>query len=266
MIQHLCRWMRNYAKEEGKDGFVVGISGGVDSAVASAIAARTGLPVICLELPLHQSIKESERAHDHCLALAKRYPLVEHYLMDLTELHDAYIAKMDPERMEHHGAKKEKLELADVNTKIRLRLVAQYYCATARNLLVVGTGNRVEKRGVGFFAKYGDGGMDLAPLGKLYKSEVYALAMALKIDQRIIDAAPTDGLWADGRTTLDQMGATYLELEWAMDLREGGADTDVMKLDQRQRAVLEIYDQRHKDIRHIQRSNTPEGPIPRSLL
>jgi len=259
IITHLQSWMRNYALKEEKGGFVVGVSGGVDSAVCSTIAARTKLPVLCLDMPIHQDPAEAERAHDHCIRLTRDHPLVEHLVLDLTGHYDQFIARMGPRK----GAD-EQLALAAVNTKSRLRLAALYYHATARNFLVLGTGNRVEQRGVGFFAKYGDGGMDLAPLTDLLKSEMYRLAEALEIDPRIIQAQPTDGLWPDRRTDLEQIGATYPELEWAMDLREGGADTGSMELDPRQQEVLRIYDTRHADNRH-KRLDPPEGPIPRSL-
>lgn len=258
IIEHLRRWMRNYASGQGKDGFVVGISGGVDSAVCSALAAGCGMPLLCLDLPIHQHPEEAERARDHCIALCRKHPSTVHFSLDMSGLHDAFIASMVATPGKQHD-----LDLAEVNTKSRARLAALYFHATARNLLVLGTGNRVEQRGVGFFAKYGDGGMDLAPLTKLRKSEIYRLAEELQIDQRIIQAAPTDGLWPDRRTYLEQIGATYLELEWAMDLREGGADTAAMPLDTRQREVLRIYDQRHADNRHKQ-ERPPEGPVPGS--
>ncbi len=259
VIDHLQQWMRNYAQEQDKKGFVVGVSGGVDSAVASALAARTGLTLICMELPIHQARDEEERATEHVKKLVAQHSNVERIYIDLTAHFDAF-EKMMGDTCDDQHAK----GLAYVNTKSRLRLAALYYHATARNLLVVGTGNRVQQRGVGFFAKYGDGGMDLAPLTKLLKSEMYELARELKVGDRIINAPPTDGLWPDGRTDLDQMGATYPELEWAMDLREGGADTDAMELDERQREVLEIYDKRHSDTRHKQ-LDPPEGPVPRSI-
>ncbi len=259
VIDHLQQWMRNYAQGQDKKGFVVGVSGGVDSAVASAVAARTGLTVICMELPIHQAKDEEERATEHVRKLVRAYDNVERIYLDLTQHFDAFEKVMGEAGDDQHAK-----DLAYVNTKSRLRLAALYYQATARNLLVVGTGNRVEQRGVGFFAKYGDGGMDLAPFTKLLKSEMYELARELKVGNRITDAPPTDGLWPDGRTDLDQMGATYPELEWAMDLREGGADMDNMELDERQREVLEIYDKRHGDTRHKQ-LDPPEGPVPRSI-
>lgn len=180
--------------------------------------------------------------------------------VEMTRLHDACIAGLrgaDP-------ISNEAAEMAEINTKSRIRLAALYYYAAARKYLVIGTGNRVEQRGIGFFAKFGDGGMDLAPLADLHKTEVYQLARALGIQQSIIDAAPTDGLWPDGRTDMDQLGATYTELEWAMDLREGGVITDALTLTERQKEVLRIYDGRHEENEHKRRPPL-EAPIPLSM-
>ena len=251
--------MRNYALEQNKDGFVVGVSGGLDSAVASSLAARTGLTVLCMQLPIHQAKDEDARARAHCTALCARYAHVRSVYTDLSSLFDTFAAAMGG------GTSGDDVELARVNTKSRLRLAALYYHATAGNLLVIGTGNRVEQRGVGFFAKYGDGPMDMAPLTKLTKSQVHQLGEQLGVERAILKAPPTDGLWPDGRTDLDQIGATYPELEWAMDLREGQVDTEVLLLTERQKTVLEIYDRRHADNRH-KRIDPPEGPIPASLL
>jgi NAD+ synthase len=241
LIAHITSWMRRYCEEQQMKGFVVGVSGGVDSAV-----------------PIHQHADELERATAHMAWLKKRYANVRTKEMQLDPLFDA----MEREFRTHAG--KGENDLAMVNTKSRLRLSAMYYCATVNGYLVVGTGNKVEQYGVGFFAKYGDGGMDLAPLGALLKTEVLALAYAMEIDQRIIDAPPTDGLWPDGRTDEEQIGASYPELEWAMDLREREVDTEAMKLTRRQRKVLRIYDQRHGDNQH-KTFAPPVCPIPQGV-
>ncbi len=259
VIQHLSTWMKDYVTTEERDGFVVGVSGGVDSAVASTLACLTGMPVLCLFLPIHQHQAECERAQAHLSWLTRKYGNAECLSVDLTALHDALMATL---RGPHPGGADE--VLAEINTKSRSRLAALYYYAAARKFLVLGTGNRVEQRGVGFFAKFGDGGMDLAPMANLYKTEVYELARALGVEQALIDAAPTDGLWPDGRTDMDQLGATYPELEWAMDLRDGAVVTDDLELSERQKEVLRIYDERHADNEHKRRP-APEAPIPWSL-
>ena len=196
---HLVAWLRTYALTHDRNGFVIGVSGGVDSAVASSLCARTEMPILCVEMPIHQAAEEVERARDHVMGLCKTHARVERCHVDLTRQFENFIA-LCHNGCDHDGA------LAKVNTRSRLRAALLYYQATVRDALVVGTGNRVEQDGVGFFAKYGDGRMDLSPLGALNKSEVYALAHALQVDRRIIDAPPTDGLWPDRRTDLEQIG------------------------------------------------------------
>ncbi|MGV3636471.1 MAG: NAD(+) synthase [Flavobacteriales bacterium] len=253
---HITAWMRGYCTQEKRIGFVLGVSGGVDSAVASTLAARTGLPVLALSLPIHQAASELQRARAHLAWLRQQYPNVQAHELTLDRHFD--------ELAVHFGTlgRPGDASLALVNTKSRLRLSTLYFFATLEERLVVGTGNKVEQRGVGFFAKYGDGGMDLAPLAELTKSEVYALAHALGVARTILDAPPTDGLWPDGRTDFDQIGATYPELEWAMDLREHQVDTTSMDLNERQLEVLRIYDQRHADSRH-KLGEAPTCHVPR---
>ncbi len=256
IADHITAWMQGYCVSQERKGFVVGISGGVDSAVASTLAARTGLPVLALSLPIHQAASELQRAHGHLAWLRQRHPHVQVHELVLDAHFDQLATHFNSIGRPGDPA------LALVNTKSRLRLGTLYYFATLEERLVIGTGNKVEQRGVGFFAKYGDGGMDLSPLADLLKTDVYALAHALGIDQAILDAPPTDGLWPDGRTDLDQIGATYPELEWAMDLREHGVDTRSMDLSPWQREVLRIYDQRHSDNRH-KIGEPPKCPVPR---
>lgn len=256
IADHITAWMREYCVSQERSGFVVGISGGVDSAVASTLAARTGLPLLALSLPIHQAVAEVQRAHAHLAWLRQRHPQVQAQELVLDDHFDQLTSHFAS--FGHTGDP----ALALVNTKSRLRLATLYYFATLEERLVIGTGNKVEQRGVGFFAKYGDGGMDLSPLADLLKTEVYALGHALGIEQSILDAPPTDGLWPDGRTDLDQIGATYPELEWAMDLREHGMDTSVMDLSPRQREVLRIYDRRHADSRH-KIGEAPKCSLPR---
>lgn len=257
IADHITAWMRRYCVSQERKGFVVGISGGVDSAVASTLAAHTGLPVLALSLPIHQAPAEVQRAHAHLAWLRHHHPNVQAHELVL----DAHFDQLAT-HFEAFGTGDPALAL--VNTRSRLRLSTLYYYATLEERLVIGTGNKVEQRGVGFFAKYGDGGMDLSPLAELLKTEVYALADALGIERAILDAPPTDGLWPDGRTDLDQIGATYPELEWAMDLREHDVDTSGMDLSARQKEVLRIYDQRHADSRH-KIGEAPKCPIPRGI-
>lgn len=241
-VEHITAWLRHYCVSHQRHGFVVGVSGGVDSAVASTIAARTGLPVLALSLPIHQHIDELQRARTHLGWLRQCHPNVHVHELALDNHFDDLAAHLAAPGRPGDPA------LALVNTKSRLRAAVLYYYATLEDRLVIGTGNRVEQRGVGFFAKYGDGGMDVSPLVHLLKTEVYALGHVLDVDRAILDAPPTDGLWPDGRTDEDQIGATYPELEWAMDLRaRGQVPAD---LTARQREVLAIFDRMHAANRH----------------
>ncbi len=255
LAEHCSGWMAKYCSEQKRKGFVIGVSGGVDSAVASTLAAMTGRPTLCITLPIHQAADELERARAHMAWLRRKFRNVEVQEMSL----DAHFIGLA--RIFRTAAPRGKVPLALVNTKSRLRLAALYYCATVLDRLVVGTGNKVEYSGVGFFAKYGDGGMDLSPLQNVSKSEVWALGRKLGIDRRILEAPPTDGLWPDGRTDEEQIGASYPELEWAMDLRENQMDPGRQRLSARQRKVLRIYDKRHMDTRH-KVEQSPACPVP----
>jgi NAD+ synthase len=145
---------------------------------------------------------------------------------------------------------KELADLALANTRSRLRMTSLYYFAALHRYLVAGTGNKVEDFGVGFYTKYGDGGVDLSPIADLMKTEVYAVAKELGIIDSIMQAKPTDGLWGDDRSDEDQIGASYPELEWAMDLRDRRVDVSTLALSERQQKVLSIYDRRHAANRH----------------
>lgn len=230
IIQFITDWLRNYLEESKAKGFVVGVSGGIDSAVASALAARTGLPLLCVEMPIYQSQVQVSRARNHIMLLKENYPNVRSHAVELTTVFDAFIKSL-PEA-EDTGKK----EISLVNVRARLRMTTLYYFSGLYDYLVVGTGNKVEDFGIGFFTKYGDGGVDLSPIADLTKSQVYKLGDELGIIESIMTAAPTDGLWTDNRTDEDQIGARYPELEWAMDF-----SGDESTLGQRQREVLRIY-------------------------
>jgi NAD+ synthase len=257
LVTHVVQWMKAYAMEQQRNGFVIGVSGGVDSAVVSALAARTGLPTLCLFLPIHQTKAEAQRARAHMNALMREHAHVEGTTLDLSRNFDLLTRTLA--QVHHTGD----VEMSLVNLKSRMRLSVLYFYAGCHARLVVGTSNRTE-HAVGFFAKFGDAGMDLNPLGELSKSEVYALAQELRVHTRIRTAPPTDGLWPDGRTDRDQLGAGYGELEWAMEVREGQRDTAAMDLTQRQLEVLRIYDKRHADNNH-KLQEAPTCPIPFTL-
>ncbi|MBP8878614.1 MAG: NAD(+) synthase, partial [Flavobacteriales bacterium] len=219
VIDHIVQWLRDYCESNRQNGFVVGVSGGIDSAVVSALCVRTGLPTLCVEMPIHQAASHVERTLEHIADLQKRHPNGSLERVDLTPTFDTL------ERALPGSSDEVTHQLALANTRARLRMTTLYYLAGIHRRLVVGTGNKVEDFGVGFFTKYGDGGVDLSPIADLTKTEVYEVARELRIIPSIIQAAPTDGLFGDSRTDEDQIGANYPELEWAMDLRERKVDT-----------------------------------------
>ncbi|MBK7943984.1 MAG: NAD(+) synthase [Flavobacteriales bacterium] len=238
IIDHITEWLRSYCEHNGQHGFVVGVSGGIDSALTSALCARTGLPTLCVEMPIHQATSQVARAQEHIAWLMQRHPNVRMEVVQLTPVFDNLMAALPP------FADKAVMELALANTRARLRMTTLYYFAGLLRYVVAGTGNKVEDFGIGFFTKYGDGGVDLSPIADLTKTEVYALAHELGIIDSIMRAKPTDGLWGDDRSDEDQIGASYPELEWAMELRERDANPVTMQLTPRQREVLAIFDRR----------------------
>jgi len=239
VIRHITEWLNAYAKQSGSNGFVVGISGGIDSAITSTLGARTGLSLLCVEMPIHQADNQVSRARAHIDWLKNGYPGVDSIEVELTPVFDGLV---DALKVEATGSGH---DMALVNSRARLRMTTLYYYAAARGLLVLGTGNKVEDFGVGFYTKYGDGGVDVSPIADLSKTEVYAVGRELGISDAIMDAPPTDGLWGDDRTDEDQLGASYPELEWAMDF---AGDEGI--LNSRQREVLKIYRRLNTTNRH----------------
>lgn len=242
VTNHIVKWLKEYALNAGVKGFVVGISGGIDSAVTSTLCARTGLEVLCLEMPIHQADSQVSRALNHIDWLKRKYPNTSMTQVNISPVFDALIQALPAVENE------EERFMSLANTRARLRMTTLYYFAALEKLLVAGTGNKVEDFGVGFFTKYGDGGVDLSPIADLMKSEVYELAAFLGVNEDIIQAAPTDGLWGDDRTDEDQIGASYDELEWAMAQIELGYRED--DFENRQKEVLQIYNKLHKANQH----------------
>jgi len=229
VIDHITTWLNDYVEQSGTKGFVIGVSGGIDSAVTSTLGARTGKPLLCVEMPIHQGPSQVARAQHHIGFLKANYPNVNTVEVPLTGVFDGLISVLPEVESEWH-------DIALVNTRARLRMTTLYYFAAFFNYLVLGTGNKVEDFGIGFFTKYGDGGVDLSPIADLNKTEVYELGAALGVNQDILEAPPTDGLWHDDRSDEDQIGASYPELEWAMEF-EG----DETGLSAREQDVLAIY-------------------------
>ena len=205
--QQISNWLSAYLKDNNLDSFVIGISGGIDSAVTSTLCAMTNHKTYVVVMPIHQKKDETDRGLEHCEWLKKKYSNVEHIKIDLTSSFEHFKSVL-PTNFD------DKLALA--NTRARIRMSCLYLIAGNNNGIVVGTGNKVEDFGVGFFTKYGDGGVDISPIGDCNKSEVWELGKELNILKDIIEAAPTDGLWDDGRTDEGQLGMSYKELEEAM--------------------------------------------------
>ena len=234
----IADWLKEYADSNQITALVVGVSGGIDSAVTSTLCAKTVLKTIVLNMPIHQETSQYDLSNMHIGWLKSNWENVDSHTIDLTRTYDLYA-----DELQNHNLS----DLASANTRARLRMTTLYAIAGSNNGIVVGTGNKVEDFGVGFFTKYGDGGVDISPIADLYKSEVYALAEVMGIVQEIQDVAPTDGLWNDGRTDEDQMGATYEELEWAMREIENSSSKP---LTARQGEVLEIYWRLHNANSH----------------
>ncbi len=242
VVDYIVDWLKSYATKANVNGFVIGVSGGIDSAVASTLCAKTGFPVLCVEMPIHQSEDQVNRAYDHINWLQKSYKNTTMKQVNLTSVFDNLIASFPSVENE------EQRLMSLANTRARLRMTSLYYFAAIHGYLVAGTGNKVEDFGVGFYTKYGDGGVDLSPIADLMKSEVYEIAKYLGVISDIIIAPPTDGLWGDDKTDEDQIGASYDELEWAMEQTELGKNIDDFK--DREKEVFRIYTQRNKANKH----------------
>ena len=228
VIQHIINWMTDYQKRSNTNGFVIGVSGGIDSALTSTLAARSGITTLCVEMPIHQNKLQVKRGENHIKWLKNNFNNISSIEHKLTDIFDSF-EKSIPNKTEEN-------ELALVNTRARIRMTCLYYHAQVNNYLVLGTGNKVEDFGIGFFTKYGDGGVDISPIADLLKTEVYKLAKYLGINQDILKAPPTDGLWGEDKTDEDQIGATYPELEWAMNFKE-----NEKLITERDKKVLNIF-------------------------
>lgn len=243
----ITKWIKKYAQDNKISALVVGISGGIDSSVVSTLCARTGLPTIVVQIPIRQKKSLDNLSSKHAGWLLERFTNVTHMSMDLTTVFSAFEKKVDP-FCSIEDDTYSTYKLASANSRARLRMMTLYQIAQCHNGIVVGTGNKVEDFGVGFFTKYGDGGVDISPIGDCLKTEVWAIARELGIEQEIIDAPPTDGLWDDGRTDEDQIGMTYPDLERMMAVdflkRAKILDSDMpgsKKLSAEDRRKLKIY-------------------------
>lgn len=235
---HITNWLSNYLDSSTLKGFVVGVSGGVDSAVTSTLCAKTKKQTLVINMPILQNAQQFDRSIEHINWLEKKFENVRGIEVDLTPVFDAYRTTL-PNQFQ------DDLSLANLRSRIRMATLFQF--ASNQKLLVAGTGNKVEDFGVGFYTKYGDGGVDISPIADLMKTEVFGLAKYLGIIESIQNAPPTDGLWDDDRSDEDQLGASYSELEWVMQYLE---QNNAQKLTPRQKEVLGIYNTFHSANKH----------------
>ena len=235
VINHIVNWLKDYSVASKTDGFVIGISGGIDSAVTSTLCALTGKKVIALNLPIRQFKKEFDLSSEHIKWLTANFKNVESATVDLSASLES-LEKAFPVDIQDF--------LTMANTRARLRMTTLYAFAGHHKLLVAGTGNKVEDFGIGFFTKYGDGGVDISPIADFLKTEVYEIAKEIGVNQEIINALPTDGLWEDDRNDESQIGASYPELEWAMQF------VNDRELTKREEQILTIYNKLHHQNKH----------------
>jgi len=219
-------WIKNYATNAGVKSLVVGISGGIDSAVVSALCARTGLSVFAVTMPIRQRPDLHDMSMRQGQWLTERFDNVRHEIIDLTSTFDEFEKNM----LTYNNL------LAFANSRSRLRMVTLYQIAQTVGGIVVGTGNKVEDFGVGFYTKYGDGGVDISPIADCWKTEVWQMGRELGVLEDIINAAPTDGLWDDGRTDQDQLGGLgYAELELAM--KQDNNEVPIANIEEHDRVI-----------------------------
>ena len=253
--QFIENWLVEYIGKSSMKGFVVGVSGGIDSAVTSTICARTGYPTLCLEMGIHQNTTQVSNARKHIKWLEKNYKNVSHHYLSLTKLFDEFCFTLP------NDIDDKRRNLALAKSRARLRMTTLYFFASTYNYLVAGTGNKVEDFGIGFYTKYGDGGVDISPIADLMKSEVYMLAKFLNVIKDIQNSEPTDGLWDDDRTDEDQIGASYNEIEFIMKNSGKGFNENFTR---RQKEVHQLYKNLNKKNKHKMKP-IPVCKVPESL-
>ena len=231
----IVQWISDYASKNCIEHLIVGVSGGIDSALTSTLCAMTNIATTVVSLPINQSKNELKNASKHMHWLSQNFKNITTTTIELSEMFKKYQTTIPKN---YHS------DLGFANTRSRIRMMILYQIASRHNGIVVGTGNKIEDFGIGFFTKYGDGGVDINPIADLTKSEVRKLSKFCGITPDIITSKPTDGLWDDGRTDEDQIGATYKELEWAMGFQNNTITTS------REKKVLKIYKTLNKKNQH----------------
>jgi NAD+ synthase len=250
--KHITNWIEDYINKSESKGIVVGVSGGVDSALTSTLCAETGHNILCLEMPIYQNKDQVSRSKKHIDWLMSKYPNVTSKQIELNDTFESFVNSLPDNNSDKH-------ELSLANTRSRLRMVTLYYFSALNNYIVAGTGNKVEDFGIGFYTKYGDGGVDISPIADLLKSEVFTLAKFHNIIDEIIEAEPNDGLW-NNRSDEEQIGASYEEIEDAM-MNFNKSDN----LSKREKEVLDIFNSFHKTNKH-KMDPIPVCEIPKDYL
>jgi NAD+ synthase len=234
LSEEIQNWIINYVNDYNIKTLVIGVSGGIDSAVVSTLCAKTGIPTIAVGMPLNSKPENTRLSNLQLDFLSKLN--VKTFEYDLTKTFNSFETLMS----EFFNS-----DLSSANSKSRMRMMTLYHIATTVKGIVVGTGNKVEDFGVGFYTKYGDGGVDISPIADLYKTEVRELGRYLGVPQEIINATPTDGLWDDDRNDEEQIGSTYEELEWVMEY-----GIDKLSYTDKEIRVLEIYQNFNEKNKH----------------
>jgi NAD+ synthase len=239
----IINWLNNELIKSSQKGFVIGISGGIDSALVSTLCALTGKPTLLISLPIHQADDQLKRANEHINFLISNFKNVKSLEIDATKTFEEFKSSFSKEIQED--------ELTMANLRSRIRMCILYTNSGHYQYLVAGTGNKIEDFGIGFFTKYGDGAVDISPIGDLTKTQVRELSRYLNIDNEIVKAKPTDGLWKDNRGDEDQIGASYEELEWAMTMNELiKIKNNNFNFTDRQKEILDIYCERNSKNKH----------------
>lgn len=266
VVTYIANWIKNEIIKRNRDCAMVGVSGGIDSALVSTLCCMAGVKTNLFIMSIYQSPDHVIRAKNHIdwlknnLSFMRNKSYIVHYEMDLTDTFDSFCKGLPNNT------------LAQANLRSRLRMNVLYYYATCNNGLVIGTGNKVEDYGVGFFTKYGDGGVDISPIGALTKTQVRELSAYLGINEEILKAAPSDGLWDDGRTDESQLGDSYEEFEWAMELCEKYGITEIDEqcpiyrgFTERKKSTLLRYIKLHNLSAH-KMEPIPICPVPKEIL
>ena len=239
-IEFIVDWIINYKKTNNINGLIVGVSGGIDSALTSTLCGLTGIKTLCLNMPIRQKESQYLRAQKHIKWLKNKFNNIDSIDIDLTKVFNQFKLTVENNSLKN--------ELALANSRSRIRMMTLYYYASIDNSIVVGTGNKVEDFGIGFYTKYGDGGVDISPIADLMKSEVYELSKHLEINNDILNAPPTDGLWDDDRSDVDQIGVSYEDLENIMYRLQKGEDPK--EFSNEIKSLYKVYIAHHNTNKH----------------